>query len=70
MTYRKISLKVVTAPATGLILHAPPVLVASDHSVDYTCGRCGTILLHAEENQVHGVLINCTNCGSYNSTEM
>ena len=61
MTYRKISLKVVTAPATGLVLHAPPVLVASDHSVDYTCGRCDTILLHAEENQVHGVLINCTN---------
>ena len=70
MTYCKISLKVVTAPATGLVLHAPPVLVASDHSVDYTCGRCGTILLHAEEYQVHGVLINCANCGSYNSTEM
>ena len=71
MTYRKISLKVVTAPATGLVLHAPPVLVASDHSVDYTCGPWrDTILLHAEENQVHGVLINCTNCGSYNSTEM
>ena len=52
MTYRKISLKVVTAPATGLVLHAPPVLAASDHSVDYTCGRCGTILLHAEENHV------------------
>ena len=52
MIYRKISLKVVTAPAIGLVLHAPPVLVASDHSVDYTCGRCGTILLHAEENQV------------------
>ena len=48
---------------------APPVLKASDHSVDYTCGRCGTILLHAEENQVHGLLIRCTSCGSYNSTD-
>jgi hypothetical protein len=46
------------------------MLVASDHSVDYTWGRCDTILLHAEENQVHGVLIHCTNCGSYNSTEL
>ena len=27
-----------------------------------------TILLHADEGQVHGVLIRCTNCGSYNST--
>ena len=53
MTDPKISLKVVSAPATGLVLHAPPVLVASDHSVDYACGRCSTVLLHAEENQVH-----------------
>jgi DNA-directed RNA polymerase subunit RPC12/RpoP len=69
MTTRKISLGTVTAPATGGVLDAPPVLKASDHSVDYTCGRCGTILLHAEENQVHGLLIRCTSCGSYNSTE-
>jgi DNA-directed RNA polymerase subunit RPC12/RpoP len=69
MTDRKIPLKVVTAPAVGVVLDAPPVLRASDHSVDYTCGRCGTILLHAEENQVHGILIRCANCGSYNSTD-
>jgi DNA-directed RNA polymerase subunit RPC12/RpoP len=69
MTTRKISLKVVHAPATGIVLDAPPVLNASDHSVDYTCGRCGTTLLHAEENQVHGVLLRCANCGSYNSTD-
>jgi predicted RNA-binding Zn-ribbon protein involved in translation (DUF1610 family) len=50
-------------------LDAPPVLVASEHSVDYTCGHCGTILLHAEEGQVRGVLLRCANCGSYNSTE-
>jgi predicted RNA-binding Zn-ribbon protein involved in translation (DUF1610 family) len=69
MTVRKISLKVVIAPATGVLLEAPPVLRASDHSVDFTCGRCGTTLLHAEENQVHGVLIRCANCESYNSTD-
>jgi DNA-directed RNA polymerase subunit RPC12/RpoP len=69
MTDKKISLKIVVAPATGIVLKAPPVLVASDHSVDYTCGRCGTVLLHAVENQVHGILIHCTYCGSYNSTE-
>lgn len=69
MTTRKISLRIVTAPATGIVLDAPPVLMASDHSVDYTCGRCGTTLLHAEENQVHGVLIRCVPCGLYNSTD-
>ncbi len=69
MATRKISLKVVHAPAVGVVLDAPPVLKASDQSVDYTCGRCGTTLLHAEENQVRGVLLRCTNCGSYNSTD-
>jgi predicted RNA-binding Zn-ribbon protein involved in translation (DUF1610 family) len=69
MTTPKISLKVVHAPAIGVVLDAPPVLKASEDSVDYTCGHCGTILLHAEENQVHGVLLRCANCGSYNSTD-
>ena len=69
MTSPKIALQVATAPAIGVVLEAPPVLIASEHSVDYTCGRCATILLHADEGQVHGVLIRCTKCGSYNSTE-
>jgi hypothetical protein len=54
---RKISLKVVHAPKTGIVLDAPPELIASDRSVEYTCGHCGTILLHAEEGQIHGVLL-------------
>jgi DNA-directed RNA polymerase subunit RPC12/RpoP len=65
----RIPLKVVIAPAVGVVLKAPPVLIASEHSVDYTCGRCGTVLLHADEDQVHGILIHCTRCGSYNSTD-
>ena len=69
MTARKIPLKVVTAPAIGVVLRAPPVLMASEHSVDYTCGRCAAVLLHADEGQIHGVLIRCTKCGSYNLTE-
>ena len=38
MTTLKIPLKVVIAPAVGVVLAAPPVLMASEHSVDYTCG--------------------------------
>jgi len=41
MIARKINLKVVIAPATGHVVDAPPVLKASNHSVDYTCGHCG-----------------------------
>lgn len=66
---RKISLKVVTAPSTGHVMDAPPVLMASDHSVEFTCGQCGVILLHAEEHQVYNLLIQCKNCGSYNTSE-
>ena len=69
MISRKMALQVVAAPTVGVVLEAPPRLMASERSVDYTCGRCGTVVLHADEGQVHGVLIRCTNCGSYNSTE-
>ena len=69
MTSPNIALKVVVAPSTRHVVEAPPVLKASDHSVDYTCGSCGTILLHADRSQVYGLLIHCKNCGSYNATE-
>jgi hypothetical protein len=62
-------LTVVPAPRVGHVLQAPPVLMASNHSVDYVCGRCEVILLHADHDQVHGVLIHCKNCGSYNRTD-
>ena len=66
---REIALEVVSAPAKGAVLTAPPVFKISDNSVDYTCGRCGTVLLHSEEGQVRGVLFRCSNCGSYNKAE-
>jgi DNA-directed RNA polymerase subunit RPC12/RpoP len=68
MPARKIPLKVVVAPRIGPALAAPPVLMASVHSVDYICEKCGTILLHADEDQVYGLLIQCKRCGSYNAT--
>ena len=41
-----------------------------DQSVDYTCGNCETILLHAELDQIHNLTIRCTKWGSYNSTDV
>lgn len=69
MTSSKISLKVINAPASGLVLDVPPILKEADQYVDYVCGECGTILLRARENSVHSIIIHCGNCGSYNSTE-
>ena len=64
--HRKISLKVISAPATGPVVSAPPVLKASDHTIDYACGNCGAVLLHAEDGQAHNLVIHCVECGSYN----
>lgn len=70
MTDRKReNLKVVAAPSAGHAVSAPPVLIASTHTVDYCCGHCSTVLLHAEPAQVFNLLIRCTACGHYNVTE-
>ena len=50
-------------------LSPPPVLIASTHTVDYTCGYCGTVLMRAGEGQVRELIIRCASCGSYNETE-
>ena len=57
-------------PATGRAVSAPPVLIASLHTVDYCCGNCGTVLMHAERDQVHNLIIKCSECGSYSSTDI
>jgi hypothetical protein len=67
--HRRISLKVIAAPVPGRpVVHAPPVLKASDHTIDYACGKCGAVLLHADDGQVHNLVIHCVECGSYNLT--
>ena len=63
---KRVSLKVIDAPAPGAVLTAPPPLIASAHTVEYTCGYCGVVLMHAEEQQVHELTIRCVSCGSYN----
>jgi hypothetical protein len=52
-----------------LIPPAPPLIVASEHSADdYTCGKCGTLLLRANDRGALKLLIRCADCGAYNST--
>jgi hypothetical protein len=65
----RVLLTLFEAPADANFVSAPPVLIASTHTVDYCCGKCETVLLHAEKNQVHSLLIHCTNCGAYNATD-
>ena len=65
----KVRLKVIPAPAIGAVVSAPPALIASTNTVDYTCGHCDAVLMHAERGQVHNLVIHCVACGSYNTTE-
>jgi hypothetical protein len=66
---QKASLKIVRPPAIGSVVSAPPILKVSDNTVHYACGHCGAVLLHAEHGQVRNLIICCTMCGSYNSTD-
>ena len=61
----KRSLKVIPAPAPGTdaLVSAPPVLETSGHAMEYVCGSCATPLIHANENQIHGLIIRCTRSG-------
>jgi predicted RNA-binding Zn-ribbon protein involved in translation (DUF1610 family) len=61
-------LRVVEATGLEHTVDAPPILVASSHTIDFLCGNCGTVLMHAEDDQVHGLFIHCTKCGACNAT--
>ena len=68
--HKKKPLTIVMAHAAEhAIIKAPPVIVAGPRTVDYTCGRCGTTLMHAEEGQAYGLQIHCAECGSHNKVE-
>jgi predicted RNA-binding Zn-ribbon protein involved in translation (DUF1610 family) len=62
-------LKFVATPGTQHFVGAPPVLSASSHTVDYTCGTCDAVLMRAEQGQVHNLFIRCTECGAFNATD-
>jgi transcription elongation factor Elf1 len=64
-----VPLRFVSTPGLRHTVSAPPLLIASTHTTDYTCCACGAVLMHAEENQVHNLLIHCSVCGSYNETD-
>jgi predicted RNA-binding Zn-ribbon protein involved in translation (DUF1610 family) len=67
--HSRVALKLVPTPWARHIVSAPPVLVASANTVDYVCGDCGAVLMHAEQGQVHNLVIHCVVCGSYNATD-
>ena len=65
----KVSLRAIPMPTRRPVVNAPPVLIASTHTIDYCCGTCGAVLLHAEAEQIHNLVIRCTLCGNHSTTD-
>jgi hypothetical protein len=69
--HNRVRLKSLPPPLRGRgFVSAPPVLNASDHTTDFCCWDCDTVLMHAEADQVFGLTIQCTKCGSFSSTDV
>ena len=62
------TLKVVPTPLVEAP-SAPPALEDRKPTVNYVCGSCGAVLMHADENRVHPLIIYCTVCDACNSTD-
>ena len=71
-TLRKKTLKVVPAPLIELVPRALPVLEMPNQSltVEFTCGNCGAVLIRGEERKIYPLVVLCSSCGAYNSTDL
>jgi hypothetical protein len=65
----RVALKHIPTPDARHTVGAPPVLCASMRTIDDTCGKYGTVLMHAEDGRVHNLVIHGIVCGSYNATD-
>jgi hypothetical protein len=63
------TLKVVPAPLIEVVPKAPPVLEALNPTVELKCGNCSAVLMRVDEGKNYPLMILCTSCGSYNSTD-
>ena len=64
------TLKVVPAPLVEAVPRAPPALELPNPTVEFTCGNCGAVLMRGDEVKVYPLVILCSSCGSYNSTDV
>ena len=64
------TLKVVSAPLFEVVPRAPPALELPNPTVEFTCGNCGAVLMRTNEEKVDPLVVLCSSCGSYNSTDV
>lgn len=66
---KQISMQLVTSAAGAPVVQAPPVLDARG-AEEFACGQCGTVLLKANEGQIHHVIVQCAICNAFNATSV
>ena len=63
-------LKVVPPPlAIAAVNKAPPVLEAASPTVECRCGNCGDVLMRVDKNRANPLIVHCTACDAFNSTD-
>jgi len=64
-----LKLRVIPPPGVGYVVPAPPPITVAENTNHYLCGQCGTLLVIADDDQVHGLIVRCRECGRYNEVE-
>ena len=62
------TLKVVPAPLAA-VPKVPPVMEAPNPTVELKCGNCSAVLMRVDEGKAYPLMIHCTSCDAFNSTD-
>jgi hypothetical protein len=69
-TLRQKVLQVVPAPLIEVVPQAPLAPEMPNPTVEFTCGNCGVVLIRGDEEKGYPLVVLCSSCGSYNSTDV
>jgi DNA-directed RNA polymerase subunit RPC12/RpoP len=67
--WRTLKLRVIPRPSIGYVTSAPPPITVTPNANQYLCGECGTLLVIADDDEIHGLIVRCRECGRYNQVE-
>jgi hypothetical protein len=51
------------------VVSAPPVMEAPNPTVELKCGNCSAVLMRVDEGKAYPLMIHCTSCDAFNSTD-
>jgi hypothetical protein len=57
---RTLRLRVIRPPSVGYVVSAPPAITVTPETNQYVCGACGTLLLVAADDEIHGLTVRCS----------